>query len=166
MVFYFWRMTFEQRKILDLKVAAIKIRRYCAYQERSQNEVLQKLRSYGLLPGIVDDMLIALIEEGFVNEERFAIAFARGKVNIKRWGKRKIEIALKQHGVGKPCIATALTAINEDAYIENLERLAKKKYNSLSGGPENIKWQKTIKYLAEKGYFYDEIESVINSLKT
>ena len=150
------------KKILDLALAREKIRSYCAYQERNQREVKQKLLSYGLLPYIADEILMELIQDGFLNEERYAQAFARGKVNIKGWGRKKIEMELKMRGISAPCIAKALSEIDTDNYSAKLTSLAQKKWDSLKDGRIDIRKQKVINYLLGKGYIYQEVEEVLN----
>lgn len=160
-VFYFTPVEQKPKKILDLAIAREKIRGYCAYQERNQREVKQKLLSYGLLPYIADDILIELIQDGFLNEERYAQAFARGKVNIKGWGRKKIEMELKMRGISAPCISKALSEIDTDNYLAKLASLAEKKWDSLKGGRSDIRKQKVITYLLGKGYIYQEIEEAL-----
>jgi regulatory protein len=157
-------MALGQKKVYNLDEAREKIRRYCAYQERSQKQVHEKLRSYGLIPNVADELFLELLQDDFVNEERFAIAFARGRANIKYWGRRKVEMELRQHGVSKPCVAIALAAIDQNKYADNIQRLALKKYKALKGERKNTRKQKTINYLISKGYIYDEINEVIKNI--
>src|SRR4249919_2672470 len=96
----------------SLLVALQKAKHYCAYQERCHSEVRDKLYSFGLHRNEVEPLLTQLIEENFLNEERFAIAYAGGKFRIKNWGKEKIKYALKQNKVSEYCIHKALAAIN------------------------------------------------------
>ncbi len=154
------------KKILDLALAREKIRGYCAYQERNQHEVKQKLLSYGLLPYIADDILIELIQDGFLNEERYDQAFARGKVNIKGWGRKKIEMELKMRGISAPCISKALSEIDADTYDTRLATLAQKKWDSITGGRSDIRKQKVIKYLLGKGYEIEMIKKAMSELLT
>jgi regulatory protein len=86
------------RKRLTPAEAHAKIQRYCAYQERSHKEVKNKLYEYGLYPGQVDELLSQLISEGFLNEERFAKAFAGGRFRMKKWGRLKIKNELEFNG--------------------------------------------------------------------
>jgi regulatory protein len=157
-------MPFSQRKIYNLEEVREKIRHYCAYQERSQKQAREKLLAYGLLPHIADDLLLELLQDDFVNEERFALAFAKGKVNSKQWGRRKIEMALRQHGVSKPCIAQALNAIDHVQYRNNMQKLVARKFNSLKGLRNNARKQKTITYLMGKGYYFEEFKSMVDSI--
>ncbi len=157
-------MELPQKKIYDLTEAREKIRRFCAYQERSQRQVIDKLKSYGLLPLAADELLLELIQENYLNEQRFAKAFARGKFGIKGWGKTKIEHALYQHGVSKPCIAAALAEIDDAKYADTLAALLQKKWDSLKGEHPNTRKQKVIRYLMAKGYFYGDIEKSLTDI--
>jgi len=113
--------------IYTLFSALEKVRAYCAYQERSQQEVRSKLYSYKLTEEEVEQGITVLIEEGFINEERFAMAYAGGKFRIKKWGKVKIKTGLKMHNISEYCISKALKSIKEDEYMKALARLLEKK---------------------------------------
>ena len=158
-------MALPQKRIYNLEEAREKIRRYCAYQERSQRQVQTKLRDYGLIPAVADELFIELIQEGFLNEQRFAEAFVRGKFNQKGWGRRKIEVELNKHGVSKPCIKSALSQVENGEYIAKLEVIAKKKWSSLRNERLPLRKQKTIRFLLGRGFFYDEIKGVLNELE-
>ena len=163
-VFYFRCMPLPQKKIYNLDEAREKIRRYCAYQERSQFQVEQKLKAYGLIVEVAEELLIELIQDNFLNEQRFADAFVRGKFNQKGWGRRKIEAELFKHRVSKPCIQKAFEQIEAHDYQEKLKVIAQKKWDSLSGVRKPQRKQKLIRYLQGRGYFYDEIKSVLKEL--
>ncbi len=158
-------MQSSQNKIYDLAEAREKIRRFCAYQERSQKQVEEKLKSYGLLDLAADELLLELIQENYLNEERFASTFARGKFSIKGWGVRKIEQALWQHRVSKPNIESALAEINQDQYKSKLISIAQKKYNLISSTAKGKREQKLIRFLLGKGYLYDEIKEALTHLE-
>jgi|SRR6185436_15222880 len=100
-----------------------KARKYCVYQERSQQELRDKLYEWGLHKKDVEQTISQMIEEGFMNEERFAIAFAGGKFRIKNWGKVKIRLALKQKKVSDYCIRKALNEINDRDYDKTLDKI-------------------------------------------
>lgn len=102
---------------------AVKARRYCAYQERSQQELRDKLYGWGLHKKETEQLIALMIEEGFINEERFAIAYAGGKFRIKSWGKIKISYALKNKRVSDYCIRKALNEIDDNEYQKTLRRL-------------------------------------------
>jgi regulatory protein len=100
-----------------------KARRYCVYQERSQQELREKLYEWGLHKKEVEETISQMIEEGFMNEERFAIAYAGGKFRIKNWGRIKIKLALKQKKISDYCIRKALNQIDNKEYQKSLEKI-------------------------------------------
>lgn len=118
--------------------ALAKIYRYCAYQERSHQEVKNKLFSYGLHSDEVDQILSKLITEGFVNEERFAKAYAGGKFRMQKWGRLKIENELNALGLSGNCIRRGMKEIPDDDYKKTLQELLKKK-NKLVSEPDPFK---------------------------
>ena len=113
-----------QKKHLTKEQALQKLKQYCAYQERCHSEVQQKLWDLGVGRSVHDEIISNLIEENFLNEERFAIQFAGGKFRMKGWGKRKIEYALKDKGVSSYSIKKGMMDIYTDAYERTLEQLA------------------------------------------
>ena len=134
-----------------------KIKYYCAYQERCHAEVKEKLYAYGLHKADVELLLSQLVEENYLNEERFAIAFAGGRFRIKKWGRTKIKYELKQKQVSEYCIKKALRQIDESDYIGGLNKLVKEKYASLKNDHPITRKKKTIAYLQQKGYEYELI---------
>ena len=124
-----------------------KIKQYCAYQERCHKEVAEKLYGYGLYKKEVEIILTNLIEENFLNEERFAIAFAGGKFRMKQWGRVKIKYDLKQKGVSNFCITLALKEIDEETYLKTVQSVATKKWDSLKGEQYLNRRAKTTGYL-------------------
>jgi len=137
-----------------MQEAKLKAANYCAYQERTQQEGRNKLFSLGLFGDEVEQVLSQLISENFVNEERFATAFARGKFRIKHWGKLKITFELKRRNISKYCITKALKEINEEEYAKTVHQLAEKKLNEIGDRSLPSK-QKTANYLISKGYEAD-----------
>ena len=141
-----------------------KLRQYCAYQERSHYEVEQKLWELGQ-PGKVHATLIAqLIEDDYLNEERFAIQFAGGKFRMKDWGRKKILYALREKKVSEYSIKKALKEISEEDYRKTLELLAGKKYTLLEGELPLMRKKKTMEYLIAKGYEPEMVSLVVNRL--
>ncbi|MFM7053462.1 MAG: regulatory protein RecX [Bacteroidota bacterium] len=124
--------------VYTLFTALERLRSYCAYQERSQQEVRDKLYSLGMTPDEVEQGVTILITEGFVNEGRFAEAYARGKHRTKRWGRIKIRMGLKRHGVSDVCIRKALENLPDDEYIATLLKLLEVKRRTL-GGKDDFK---------------------------
>jgi len=140
------------------------ITNYCAYQERCHSEVRQKLLELGCYGEELEEAIGILIEENFLNEERFAIAFAGGKFRMQSWGKVKIRQHLKQKQVSDYCINKGLKSIEEKDYYEKLVALFEKKSQSLAA--ERSQWRKRQKitaYLLQKGFESDLIQQVWNS---
>jgi regulatory protein len=117
--------------VLTPQMALQRARKYCAYQERSQQEVRDKLYSLGLHKKDVEQQIAVLIEEGFLNEQRFAIAFAGGKFRISNWGRIKISLALKNKKVSDYCIRHALRQIDEHDYKKVLSKILERKRKQL-----------------------------------
>lgn len=152
----------RRSKSLTPEQAKQKALRYCAYQERSHQEVKNKLYELGLSTSDTDELLVYLITEGFLNEERYAKLFAGGKFRTKHWGRIKITHALEHKGVSKNCIRIGLTEIDEADYLQALERLIAEK---LSDGEEQnafVVRDKISKAMIRKGY---EPELVWKTLK-
>lgn len=130
-----------------------KIYRYCAYQERSHREVRDKLYEYGLLKDEVEEILSHLITEGFLNEERFAKAFAGGKFRMQKWGRIKITHALEARGLTPNCIKAGLKEIDEQSYLLTLREILSRKSKEL---PEEsnafVRRDKLARYAIQKGY--------------
>ncbi|HET6999719.1 MAG TPA: regulatory protein RecX [Puia sp.] len=130
-----------------------KLKHYCGYQERSHAEVKQKLYSLGLFEKDAEELISRLIEEEYLNEERFAISYASGKSRNNGWGRIKIRHGLEQRGISKYCILKALQSLDESEYIAGFQRLADKKWRSLQT-EKNIfvrknKWQQ---FLLQRGF--------------
>ena len=132
--------------------AILRIRHYCAYQERAQQEVRDKLYELGMTKDEVEEIMSDLIAENFLNEERFAVQFAGGHFRIKGWGKVKIQHALQQKRVSSYNIKIGLKAIDGDAYLKTLEQLATKKWNSLKGERGLSRMAKTYAFLHQRGF--------------
>ncbi len=151
------------KKQLTKEQALQKLTHYCAYQERCHSEVKEKLYNLGVWKKDHDLIIATLIEENYLNEERFAIAFAGGKFRIKKWGRVKIKYELKQKQVSEYSIKKALKQIDEEDYLKMLGKLAKEKYASLKSEQYLIRKKKTMDYLFQRGF---EGELVIESIKT
>ena len=137
-----------------IAVASIinKVKQYCTFQDRSHQEVKEKLYALGLHKQQVEELLAQLIEEDYLNEERFATQFARGKFRIKNWGRIKIKYELKQKRVSIYNINKAMEEIDETDYIKTLHKLAKKKWLLIKEGNLMMRKAKTVQYLLQKGY--------------
>lgn len=155
------------KKQLTKEQAFQKAKHYCGYQERSHYEVREKLYALGMHKQQVEELISQLIEENYLNEERFAIEFAGGKFRMKQWGRVKIKYELKQKKVSEYCIKKALKQIDEDDYLKSLNILARKKWNSIKGEGVNhfVKMSKTTTYLMQKGFESDLIQAAIAILR-
>jgi regulatory protein len=149
---------------LSLEQALQKARHYCAYQERCHSEVKEKLYSFGLRKPDVEEGLSRLIEDNYLNEERFAIQFAGGRFRMKQWGRIKIRYELKQKQVGDYCIKKALAAIGEEDYDRTLSRLAEEKWSQLKKEGSFIRRQKLQAWLVQKGYEMDKIRQTLDQI--
>jgi regulatory protein len=151
--------TYSQGRI-SVEKAMQKLKHYCGYQERSHAEVKEKLYSLGLFRREVDELISRLIEEDYLNEERFARQFASGKSRIKGWGKLKIRNELKQKGISEFCIVKALDAIDNKEYTDGFKRLADKKWIVLRNEKNNFvrrnKWQQ---FLLQRGFEHAMIKT-------
>lgn len=152
-------------KKLTPLVALEKMKNWCAYQERSQFEVRNKLFEYGIFNEEAENIISQLIQENFLNEERFALAFARGKFRIKRWGRIKIKLELKQHKVSEYCISKALKQIDGNEYFATLEKIIEKKTKEIKESNKIKKQYKIIKYAMSRGYEQDIIMDAIKKLE-
>lgn len=146
---------------MDVKTA---IYRYCNYQERCHKEVRNKLYELGAYTTEVQQLITELIEEGLLNEERYARSFARGKFRIKHWGRVKIRQHLKLNQVSDYCIQKAMLEIDAEEYLTVLIRLAEKKMLELAGEKIIIRKMKTFRYLAQKGFETDIINDAIKEI--
>jgi len=142
-----------------------KIKQFCAYQERCHSEIKEKLYGYGLSLNDAEEIISKLVEENFLNEERFAIHFAGGKFRIKQWGRIKIKYELKKKNVSNYCIKKALAAINMSDYFATVSKLAYIKFKSLKS-EKNIFVKKTKlhSHLRLKGFESNLIQEVMNDL--
>ena len=153
-------------QVYTVKQAIEKAMKYCAYQERCQMEVRNKLREFNITPDEREEVIMELIQDNFLNEERFSKAFARGKFRIKRWGKKKIELALKQKDISTACISTGLEEILEEEYVATLHQLIEKTWDKNRGIQNYQRAAKTAKYVIGRGFephlVWDEIKQFTN----
>ena len=143
-----------------------KAKHFCAYQERCHKEVKEKLYELGLHKSDVEEALSKLIEENYLNEERFAIVFAGGRFRTKQWGRVKIKYELKQKQVSVYCINKALYAIDEDEYEKTFRKLFNDKFKTLKAEKNTfIKRKKVQSYLLQKGYEAQLINRAFDQLR-
>ncbi|SMC43491.1 regulatory protein RecX [Cellulophaga tyrosinoxydans] len=148
-----------------LDEAKKKIENYCAYQDRCHKEVANKLREMGMIPRAIDQIIGHLIQENFLNEERFAKSYARGKFNIKKWGKKRIVNELKMRDISKYNITSALKEIDENEYLNTLNLLAEKRLEAIREKNIQKRRKKLADYLLYRGWeshlVYEKITELI-----
>jgi regulatory protein len=152
------------KKQLTKEQAFQKAKHYCAYQERCHSEVKEKLYSFGLYKTDVEQLLTQLIDEDYLNEERFAVQFAGGRFRMKQWGRVKIKYELKQKQVSEYCIKKALKAIDEESYEKTLRKLYEEKLKTLKSETNHfIRKRKLQDYLMQKGFEPQLIQQFIHN---
>jgi regulatory protein len=149
------------KKQLTKEQALQKLKHYCGYQERCHSEVKEKLYNLGVRRSDHDEITASLIEQGYLNEERFAIAFASGKFKIKQWGRVKIKYELKQKQVSDYSIRQALKQIDDEEYSKVLKELAEEKYLSLKNEQYLIRKKKTMDYLMQRGFEWELVKNIM-----
>ena len=136
----------------SLKEIYYKMEYYCSYQERCYKEVEEKLYSFSLTISEKEALLTHLIENNFINEERFAQSFVRGKHNYKFWGKNRIVNELKFRNISSRNIQTALKEIPEATYLHNFHALAEKNWETIAAPKGQKRNKKFVDFLLRKGY--------------
>lgn len=139
-------------KRLSPEEAKVKILRYCAYQERSHQEVKDKLYSFGLYSSDVNEIISYLITEGFLNEERYAKAFVGGKFRMKKWGRLKIVRELEGKGLTANCIRIGLREIDQADYLKSLQSIIQKKSEEIDEQNLFAKRNRVARFAMQKGY--------------
>lgn len=151
-------------KIYDLKIIKDRIRHYCALMDRCQSQVMSKLESYGASHALSEEILIELIQDKYVDEERFARSFCSGKFKIKRWGRKKIAFELSKLKVPKSCIELGMEEIDDSDYEQMLIHLATKKMDLLKDKNPFIRKKKVVDYLIRKGYESETVWFYVHKL--
>jgi regulatory protein len=152
------------KKIYDKKAAKPRIEYYCAYQERSQQEVRDKLYNMGLHQKEVEELISELIEGNFLNEERFAISYAGGKFRMKQWGKYKIKQALKIKRVSDYCIKKALQSIPFDDYLAAIDLVILKKSKAIKEKDSFKRQHKLVQYAVSRGFESDLVQERVKTI--
>lgn len=153
-----------QRKIYTVEQAKRTLENYCAYQERCHKEIREKLVNMRMIPKAIDTIIVHLLEHDFLNETRFAKAYARGKFRVKKWGKRRIEIELKRRDVSQYNIKEAFKEISETEYLQTFNDIAEKKWRNINETNIHKKKKKLFDYLTYRGWESHLIYDKINSL--
>ncbi|MEO1012582.1 MAG: regulatory protein RecX [Bacteroidota bacterium] len=144
--------------------ATKKLERYCTYQERCHKEVVSKLNDMKMIPEVIDHIVVHLIQENYLNEERFARSFARGKFNMKSWGRNRIEAELKYRNISPYNIKAALQEVNDTDYHARLDVLAQKRVSELRDTDLQKKRKKLAGYLLYRGWESDLVYAKVREL--
>lgn len=157
---------FPPKKTYTVEEALVKLQKYCSYQDRCHKEVAQKLKEMQMISQASEQIILKLIEGNFLNEERFAMTYVRGKFRIKKWGKRRLVSELKQRQISKYIIKKAINQISEDDYKTTFEVLAERKATSLLGNSKLKKKKKLADYLLYRGWeshlVYEKVNQLFN----
>lgn len=142
-----------------------RIMKWCAMQERAHFDADVKLRSWGVPEDEREQIIVELISDNFLNEERYARAFARGKFRMKKWGWNKIKMELKRKGVSKYSTALAKEEIEADEYAEALREVIRKKWPLINAKNDWERTQKLLQYAANRGYEYEIVQKCLEEYK-
>ncbi|MCF6180433.1 regulatory protein RecX [Lutibacter sp.] len=156
----------KTQKTYTVDEATKVLEHFCAYQERCHKEVEKKLYNLNMIPEAKEKIILHLLQHNFLNEERFAKAFVRGKFSIKKWGRIKIISQLKFKQVSIYNIKTALQEIDEEAYFKTLQKIAEKKLTLIKETNNYKKRNKLSNYLISKGFESNLVYKIVNSLFT
>lgn len=154
-----------KKKYLNLSEAISKLEYYCAYQERCHHEIVSKLYALEVSNSLHDQIIVHLINGNYLNEERFARSFARGKHKNNLWGKNRITNELKQRKITDYLIIKALSELPDELYFETFNRISQSKWNTTKASSIQSKKQKVFGYLYRKGYESEYIYERIRDLE-
>lgn len=141
-----------------------RMKQYCAYQERCVNDIQTKLISWSVRHDIIDDVIHRLMEDDYLNEERFAKTFAGGKLRINKWGKNKIFAELSKRKIPELYIQIALQDIPDEEYLGILKEILTKKDNTLDVKDPFKRKQKLLDYAISKGFHPQVVRKVIEEI--
>ncbi len=141
------------KKYISRDEALLRMQRYCAYQDRCHQETRRKLLDLGIYGDDLEEIMAQLVEDQFLDEERFARAFARGKFQIKSWGRIKILQELKARQISAYCQRKALEEIDEEAYRERLDQYLRSKFTEGKDGLSDFEQQqKAAQFALRRGF--------------
>lgn len=150
-----------EKKLFPFHEIKQKMVNYCVYQDRCHKEVEQKMLEFTLIPEAKEEIILYLMKENYLNEERFTRSYIRGKFYMKSWGRNKIRQHLKQKGITEKLIQKCMDEIDVDDYATTLKKIAAN-YAAQQKGLQNYQKKiKTTRYLLSRGFEYDEILEVL-----
>ncbi len=151
-------------KTYTVEEALSKLQNYCSYQERCHQEVRRKLVSMRMIPEAIDQIIVALLDHNFLNAERFAKAYVRGKFRIKKWGRRRLTLELKKKEIGIFNINQAISQINELDYLEVFNDLSESRLSFIKESNKLKKRKKLADYLLYRGWESHLVYQRVNEL--
>ena len=154
----------QKKKSFTVNEIKRKLENYCVYQDRCHKEVEQKMRDFHLITEAKELILLSLMQDNFLNEERFSKSFARGKFRIKKWGKQRIIRELKFKDISAYNIKTALKEIDENEYIKTIYTITENRNEVISESNIYKRKQKLIAFLMRKGFENELIYKVVNEV--
>ena len=152
----------NSKKTYSFDEAQILLENYCAYQERCHKEVTDKLKNMRMIPEAIDNIVVHLIQHNYLNEQRFAKAFTRGKFRIKKWGKNRIIRELKFRQISDYAIKSGLKEIKLDVYNKTLQELTEKRIAQVKEKDRYKKRKKVADYLLYRGWESNLVYQKIN----
>lgn len=153
----FFFISIMEKKSFTFDEIKLKLVNYCVYQDRCHAEVEHKMREFLLIEEAKDEIILYLLKENYLNEERFTRSYIRGKFYIKHWGRNKIKMHLKQKQITEKLINSCWDEIDEDDYEKMISKIFEDYYSRQKGLQEYQKKSKTIKYLMSRGFEYEKI---------
>lgn len=153
-------------KTYSVAEARLQLEHYCSYQERCHQEVVSKLKSMGMIPEAIDLIVVHLLDNNFLNEERFARSFARGKHRIKYWGRNRIVNELKQRDISQYNIKAGLSEVSDFDYIDTFDSLAQRHWETIRETNMMKKRKKFCDFMLRKGYESDLIYRKVKELES
>ncbi|MDO6803915.1 regulatory protein RecX [Wenyingzhuangia sp. 1_MG-2023] len=156
----------QNQKTYTVEEAKRALENYCVYQDRCHKEVEEKLFKMGMIPQACEVVMLHLMEHNFLNEERFAKSFARGKFRIKKYGKVRITQELKFRNISDYNIKTALKEIDEEEYTNMFYKLVHQKWENTKESNFYKKKKKVADFLLRKGYESNLIYAALNDFNT
>lgn len=153
----------KKTKVYTAAQALSKAEAWCAYQDRCQQEMRDKLYDWGIRGDDAENVIAELIARRFIDEERFAVAFAGGKFRIKKWGRVKIRQELKRKKISDYCIRKGIASIDEDEYQETLKKLAAGKVKTIREKHPLKKKYKLMSFLVSRGFETELVRGIVDS---
>ncbi|KFF18055.1 regulatory protein RecX [Chryseobacterium sp. JM1] len=151
-----------EKKSFTFDEIKLKLVNYCVYQDRCHAEVEQKMREFLLIEEAKDEIILYLLKENYLNEERFTRSYIRGKFYIKHWGRNKIKMHLKQKQISEKLINSCFDEIHEEDYEKMIRKIFEDYSSKQKGLQEYQKKSKTIKYLMSRGFEYEKIADIFD----